>query len=284
MTNFFTTVVLSNHQVGLVICRALHTLGSQPETELKKLLIPRFEVDPNKDYVQWLSTVVVLKRSTMINEVNGELVLSNSLKAKTEIDYAIFAQEFMRGLTAANLSTIENGDDPDDLFKGLLWLTTLPSGHMIKNFAELYDDLKDFGFEKLVENNTQWPPFRRWARGLGYMRPVTKEYDCVDLSEIVHGIIRDLPTDGPLISFVEQLSEVIPLLTNEKLNNWYFKTTNFKRNNPQIDAQVGWALYKAEKSKMIEFYTEDDTKVTAVPLPLGSNGDNRLFTHVRKVV
>ena len=74
MAQFFTTSALANHQVGLVICRALHALGELPESELKKLLIPKFSEDDKT--TQWDDSLKALKRVKIVLEEPGIVKLS----------------------------------------------------------------------------------------------------------------------------------------------------------------------------------------------------------------
>jgi hypothetical protein len=281
MANFFTTIALANHQVGLVLCRALHALGEQSEPELKKILIPNFSV--TDDTQQWDKSVEALKRVKLITYTNDVLSLPKSLRDEGVIDHAVFAQEFMRGLVEVNLETIRKGEDPDDLFKAILWLATLPAGYLItRDLAQPYARLKAFGLEGLIANDEQMNIFRRWTRGLGFSREF-KDCELIDFSEIVHGIIKRSVVGGPLEAFIQQLELTVPFLSNEELRTWYSSATGSQQKWSSIDEQLGWALFTAEQRGLVTFRREDDARVETISLPFDSNGGARSYTHLQKV-
>jgi hypothetical protein len=287
MTQFFVTNTLANHQIGLVVCRALHSLGKQSEFELKKLLIPGFamgQVTP-----QWDQSIEVLKRVSAIIEKDNVISLSQSLVDHTDIDHATFAKEFMCGLVESNLETIRQGEDPDDLFQAILWLCTLPVGFVARKLdpgnkvlENPWARLEAFGFERLIANEEQWNVFRRWSRALGLSREIN-DGDCIDLSELVHSAIVDLDFDGSLFDLVKKLEVTIPFLSNQQLREWYSGVTGNTQQWSPIGQQLGWALFTAEQSGIVEFRREDDARVETISLPFDSNGESRLYTHVKKV-
>ena len=93
MTAFFTSIALSNHQVGLVICRALHALGAQSEADLKKMLVP-----PSEAITQWEHTTAGLIRTQVIVESDGKWELTNELSATQEVNAMNFGSAFLKGL------------------------------------------------------------------------------------------------------------------------------------------------------------------------------------------
>jgi hypothetical protein len=281
MANFFTTIALANHQVGLVICRALHALGEQPESELKKLLIPNFSVV--EETQQWDKSVDALTRVKLVTKTNNILTLSESLRNESVIDNAVFAQGFMRGLIEVNLETIRKREDPDDLFKAILWLSTLPAGYMFtRDLDQPWARLKAFGMGGLIANDEQMNIFRRWTRALGLSREF-KDSESIDFSELVIGIIKSSDIDGPLEAFIQHLESTVPFLSNEELRTWYSSTTGNHQKRNSIDEQLGWALFGAEQRGLITFRREDDAREEPISLPFDSNGGARSFTHIQKV-
>jgi hypothetical protein len=181
----------------------LHALGEQPESELKKLLIPNFSVV--EETQQWDKSVDALTRVKLVTKTNKILTLSKSLRNVSVIDNAVFAQGFVRGLVEVNLETIRKGEDPDDLFKAILWLSTLPAGYMFtRDLDQPWARLKAFGLGGLIANEEQMNIFRRWTRGLGLSREF-KDGESIDFSELVNGIIKSSVVNGPLEAFIQHL-------------------------------------------------------------------------------
>jgi hypothetical protein len=290
MTSFLTTIALANHQVGLIICRALQLLGPRSDEDLKLLLIPNYSVTPAMNVDQWNNTLEALRRTGLIDDVGSHLVLSDNLQNCAEISHAEFSLEFMHGLTRANLEAIENGEVPDDLFLGIVWLLTLPNGYLIRKFDPNnqqsdgpYRRLQTFGFKDAIVRVDQWRPFRRWARGLGLMRPLDGNTDSVDISDFVFSWLKNTEIGGPIDDFVAQLKAYLPMLNNDQLSSWYVNFTGNQNQFPQIDDQLAWALLRAEQVSLIRLENEDDTRVNTISLPVNIDGLGRLVTHIRKV-
>lgn len=287
MTAFFTSITLSNHQVGLVICRALHALGAQSETDLRKMLVPSSEA-----VKQWEDTMAALIRTRVIVETDGQWELTNELSASHEVNSLNFGSVFLKGLTKVNLDGLLRDEDPDDFFKALLWLSELPANFTYSRFdnteAELNPNspaqrLKVFGFEDAINRVDQWRPFQRWLRGLGLIRPINKELNSVDISGFVLSFIANNDIDGSLDQFVTNLGENLPMFCSPKVSYWYEKSTGYKREFEKINQVLGWALFVAEEQNLISLYTEDDAKVPTLTVPFDAEGNSRLFTHIRKV-
>ncbi len=290
MTSFLTTNALANHQVGLIICRALHEIGPKSDEDLKRMLIPDYSVTPPKSLDQWNNTLVALKRTGLVANVEPNLVLCEQLQNHDEISYAEFSVEFMHGLTRANLKGIENGEVPDDLFLGIVWLLTLPNGYLIKKFDSNsqepdgpYRRLQTFGFKEAIVRVDEWRPFRRWARGLGLMRSMDSNTDAVDISEFIFTWLKNTEFRGSIGDFLALLANYLPTLNNDQLASWYVKFTGNQIQFPEIDEQLSWALLGAEERSIIQLENEDDTRVGTVSLPVTMDGHERLVTHIRKV-
>jgi hypothetical protein len=291
MTSFLTTLALANHQVGLIICRALHTLGPKTDDDLKCLLIPNYLATPPKGLDQWNNTMEALKRTRVLADSDSDLVLCEGLQNCSEVSHEEFAMEFMRGLTQANLETIRDGGVPDDLFMGIVWLLTLPSGYLVRKFdsnaQELdgpYRRLQTFGFREAIVRVDEWRPFRRWARGLGLMRQMDGTTDCVDISDFLMAWIRKTDIDGSMENFVVDLEYTLPLLSNDILSNWYVQFTENDTKFSNIGEQLAWALLRAEQQSIIHLENVDDARVGIFSLPVKPDGNERLVTHIRKVV
>jgi hypothetical protein len=290
MTSFLTTNALANHQVGLIVCRALQTLGPKSDNDLRGMLIPNYSVQPPEKVDQWDDTLAALKRSEIISEVNGNLNLCSQLQNCGEITHEDFAIEFMRGLTKANLESIGEGQDPDDLFLGIVWLLTLPNGYLVRKFDPngqdlngAYRRLQNFGFTEAVVNSEQWRAFRRWARGLGLMRQLDGNTDSVDISDFVLSYLTKMNVNSPINEFLLQIGEFLPFLGSTELDNWYAESTGLQPGFSVIEDQLGWALFRAEQRSVIELINEDDTRVNTIALPISVDGPERLVTHIRKV-
>ena len=290
MTAFFTQIALSNHQVGLVICRTLRAMGPQPESTLKRMLIPPANTTGREDNQQWDHTVSALKRAQLISEDGGSLVLSKVLSDSSEMDAWKFAQAFLGGLTLVNVKDISNGVDPDDFFMGVLWLSELPNSYTYSRFDDAVlnpnspaHKIKNFGFESAISRVDQWNVFQRWARGLGLIRQVTSDVNSVDLSEFVHYYIHENAIDGSIENFIVEISKVIPLMRSSGVQNWYEMSTGSNRIFELLSPALGWALYTAKEKKLVSFFTEDDATVATVAIPFEGDGTPRLFTHIRKV-
>ena len=286
MTAFFTSIVLANHQVGLVICRALHALGAQSEADLKEMLVP-----PPGAINQWEDTMAALIRTRVIVETDGQWELTNELSASHEVNSLNFGSSFLKGLTTVNLDGLLRDEDPDDFFKALLWLSELPANFTYSRFDETEAErnpnspaqrLKAFGFE-YFNRIDQWQVFQRWLRGLGLIRPVSKELNSVDISGFVFSYIANNDIDGSLDQFVTNLGENLPMFCSAKVSYWYEKSTGIKREFEKINQVLGWALFVAEEQNLISLYTEDDAKVPTLTVPFDAEGNSRLFTHIRKV-
>ena len=287
MTAFFTSIALSNHQVGLVICRALHALGAQYETDLRKMLVP-----PSEAVNQWEDTMAALIRTRVIVETDGQWELTHELSASHEVNSLNFGSAFLRGLTKVNLDGLLRDEDPDDLFKALLWLSELPANFTYSRFADTEAELnpnspaqrlKVFGFEDAINRVDQWRPFQRWLRGLGLIKPINKELNSVDISGLVLSFIANNEIDGPLDLFVTNFAENLPMFCSANVSSWYEKSTGIKREYEKINQVLGWALFVAEEKNLITLYTEDDAKVPTLTVPFDAEGNARLFTHIRKV-
>ncbi len=286
MTAFFTSIALSNHQVALVICRALHALGAQSETDLRKMLVP-----PSEAVKQWEDTMAALIRTRVIIDTDGQWELTNELSASHEVNSLNFGSAFLKGLTTVNLDGLLRDEDPDDFFKALLWLSELPANFTYSRFddteAELNlnspaQRLKVFGIEDAINRVDQWRPFQRWLRGLGLIKPINKELNSVDISGLVLSFIANNDIDGPLDLFVTNLAENLPMFCSANVTSWYEKSTGIKREYEKINQVLGLALFVAEEKNLITFYTEDDAKVPTLTVPFDAEGNARLFTHIRK--
>jgi hypothetical protein len=268
VTSFLTTNALANHQVGLIICRALHEIGPKSDEDLRRMLIPDYAVTPPKSLDQWNNTLIALKRTGLITNVEPNLVLCEQLQNHDEISHAEFSVEFMHGLTRVNLKGIDNGEVPDDLFLGIVWLLTLPNGYLINKFDSNsqepdgpYRRLQAFGFKEAIVRVDEWRPFRRWARGLGLMRSMDSNTDAVDISEFIFTWLKNTELHGSIGDFLALLANYLPTLNNDELASWYVKFTGNQIQFPEIDEQLSWALLRAEERSIIQLENEDDTRV-----------------------
>ena len=288
---FLTTNALANHQIALVLCRALKTLGPRSESELKNLLVPNHLMQQALKDNQWRDTLAAVTHTELVSVVNGRLVLTPSLFDGPEITHENFATHFLRGLIKVNLDAIKSNRDTDDLFEGIVWLISVPEEYMVgafdvnsKDSNSPYKSLQDFGFEKSIIRSDQWVPFRRWARGLGLLRQLSKDSDSVDISDFVIWYLRSHEIDGPIENFVEQISELLPLVGSNQFGDWYRNVTGRKIDFNPIGDQLCWALNTCEHRRLIELNSEDDARVTAMSIPNTLDGSERLITHIRKIL
>jgi hypothetical protein len=279
---------MMNHEIGLIICRALQKLGATSENDLQKMLIPMFRTEEKNQ--QWDNTMAVLLRSSLVTESKGLLVLCDSLMGADEIDSSEFAQSFLRGFTQSNIESLSKGEEVDDFFKALLWFSELPSNYVFSKFDESSPDpnspgqrIKDFGFEDAVKRNDQWNPLQRWLVGLGLVRIMDKQVNSVDISDFVHYFIKSTDINGSIEALMLSLSETLPMFNQEMIVDWYRDETKSNRKFEKLNQLVAWALFTAEEGGLVRFYTKDDAKVLTFSLP-NFEGNLRNVTHIEKVV
>ena len=290
MIEFFTTNAVANHQVGLIICRSLKVLGPRSENELRTLLIPSYGTKENQKYEQWVRTLAVLKHTKIITEIDTQLSLCPELQVCKEITHIEFSREFLRHLNKVNLEAIDNGEVTDDMFRALVWILSTSNKYLVRKFDDrkngstsVYRDIRDFGFTDAITNDAQWNAFRRWARGLGIMRPLDRETDSVDISEFVMSLIEVIEIDGPLENFIAQISEYFPILGENKVGSWYRRVTERDTQFVSVGNQVSWSLLTCEHHGIIELTSEDDARVSTMAIPNILDGGERLVTHIRKL-
>jgi hypothetical protein len=290
MIEFFTTNAVANHQVGLIICRSLKALGPRSENELRTLLIPSYGTIENQKYEQWIRTLAILKHTKIITEIDAQLSLCHELQEIREITHIEFSREFLRCLNKVNLEAIENGETTDDMFQALVWLLSTSNKYLVRKFDDrkngstsVYRDIQDFGFKDAITNDSQWNAFRRWARGLGIMRPLDRETDSIDISEFVTALIEVIEVDGPLENFIAQISDYLPILGENKVSSWYRRVTERDTQFVSIGNQLSWSLLTCEHRGLIELTSEDDARVSTMAIPNSLDGGERLVTHIRKL-
>jgi hypothetical protein len=294
MISYFDTNVLSNHQLGLIICRSLQSVGAITENQLFELIVPlssRDKSDTAKMTVQWRDTMVLLREHRLVIEADNQLLLGSGFLDLPIIEHVHFSSVFLQELVKSNVKYLDANGDVDGMFKSLLWLTSLPDGYTFASFSDNtnncpYQKLKAFGLGEVIDNDEKWRSFRRWARGLGLVKPLTRNVDTVDLTSYIAQVIKLIEVDESVDSFVSKICDRLPLIIDVRLKDWL--TMNGKNLDPykEIPEQLSWALFCLRERGVIELRTEDDVAVDIAPayrFPVLSEGSQGSFTHIRKL-
>jgi hypothetical protein len=260
MTDFFTTHLTANPQVGHIICRALAKFGPMSDAELRSLLVPSAHVDEEAESSnQWQSTTSVLKGIKLLDEIDGQYHLPIWIENKS-LSHREFSLAFMSSLVSANKLKIASDTRPDDLFICIGWLLTVPNGTVFTDFssgASSPEQLMNL-FSLSDMNKTRWDAFCRWAIYLGIMAPFDNGVEIPEVKQIISWFLEGKKFELPMKNFLHDIGRILPILEDASFYLWCEKSSIQPERFSRVGEQLSWALYSLSESGQVHLENRDD--------------------------
>jgi hypothetical protein len=199
-------------------------------------------------------------------EDSGHWRLGARVSAACVLDHHVFRAAVREALLAQAVEDATAGRQPSDVALGLTWLCSLdPARPVPWGWNEGTEQaVRKAGVRKVISNNTQWRPFRRWAVGLGLaIGNAPRRGVQVLIPDPTIAVAETLPSLPPRSTapvFLEKLAQRVPAIDHGVLERAAAElgVSYAARGDATIGPALAHALQRLQKRGSIHLRKADD--------------------------